>query len=144
MASVVPFPDGTVEEISRAIVDTVNGLSGSDITRVFRTCDIGEMNDGETTKWKRIANTFAYVQRQHKSANRFCAFIKTALQPARWARRPEAFAVVRDAVNVQLAFHGLMITKEGLLHRVAAATNRSSPGTCKPDGGGASPAQRTR
>jgi uncharacterized protein (TIGR02391 family) len=120
VAAIQPFPDGTVMAIAKAIGETHYGLSGSDIDRVLRSCDIPNVFP-EGTKWKRIYDTFCALQRQDGTANRFCRFIKTALQPARWSGNPEGHAILRQAVNIPLSFHELKITEAGELHRVAPA-----------------------
>ena len=122
MAKALPeLTSGQLESICRAMGDTSDGLTGSEIGRALTECGISDPGSG-MTKWKRLYAALGERQGSDRSANAVAAFILRALEPARWAREPHRFQVMRDGLNEALVFAGLHLTEDGKLVRVDAAT----------------------
>lgn len=111
------FDDAVLDGVARALGDA---LIGSNITRIFQSCDI-EDRSGESTKWKRLYYTFVALQRQDRCANRVGLFIQSALAPARWVQDPAGHSNAREAVNRSVLLAGLEVSAAGTLQSVRVA-----------------------
>ena len=124
MANVGKFTPGQLESICKAIGDTTDGLTGSEIARVLASCGI-EDPGRRMTKWKRLYAALEKRQRSDGSGNIVAVFIHTAMEPARWASETNRFHMIRGNLNEALLLAGLQLTEEGQLRRVRAAKTLS-------------------
>ncbi len=106
------FSQSELEAIARALADTSEGLTGTEIGHILASLKMADPTP-TMTKWKRLHN--ALVERQNYSQNRraILEFIRQALRPERYARFPERFEPMRANVNYALAFSGLAVEAMG-------------------------------
>jgi uncharacterized protein (TIGR02391 family) len=114
------FPDGLIRRLSMVLGE--KPFVGSEISDILAACRIDDTS-GESTKWKRLYRTFVARQAEDKCANAIASYIETALDPMRWAHDRDAYAQIRDAMNVPLALVGLSVTEMGKIAAVGAARN---------------------
>lgn len=119
-----PFNQATLEALAKALADTSNGLTGTEIEHTLRTCRLNDV-DPSNTKWKRLYNALAQAQTDKQSANHVIGFIHYAMKPVRWSDRQEQFAWIRDEVNKVLAFVGLELCEDGGVRRSQAVSTLS-------------------
>jgi uncharacterized protein (TIGR02391 family) len=125
---VVPsFSDAVLESVARAIGSAGEPLTGAGISRIFSACNI-EDKSAESTKWKRLHHTFRALQQHDGCANNVCAFLETALAPARWSGNGDGHTAVREAVNRALMMAGIEIATDGKVRSVKAATTVGEAG----------------
>jgi RHS repeat-associated protein len=72
--TVEPFDNQYLEAIAKILADTSSGLTGSEIERLLRQCEIEDI-DPTNTKWKRLHNAFASFQNRHRVGNHVIVFI---------------------------------------------------------------------
>lgn len=115
------FAQGEVEAIARALGDTAEGLSGSEIGHLLATLNMVDQTPN-ATKWVRLLNAFA--ERQNRAQNRraILEFMRQAMLPARHVKRPERFEPIRANLNRALAFSGLAVDASGELVAVDRVT----------------------
>ncbi len=118
------FSQSELEAIAQALADTSDGLTGSEIGHILASLKMVDPTP-DMTKWKRLHN--AFVERQNFSGNRRAVvqFIREAMKPERYARRPERFEPMRANVNRALAFVGMAVNADGTLvaaHQVRTLT----------------------
>ncbi|WP_149915190.1 MULTISPECIES: TIGR02391 family protein [Sphingobacterium] len=114
------FEAHVLEGLCRAIGDTTDGLTGSEIGQILLNSNIPDV-DPQNTKWRRLYSAFASWQNQHQCSNHILRFIKDALQPVRYIGKEEVFHNRRLEVNKRLAFIGTELTEEGNLRLVEKA-----------------------
>lgn len=126
--TVPPFAPAVLEELCNILADTSGGLSGSEIGRYLRECGI---DDPDPKNTKRIRLRIALLARQQRDAcgNNTAAFIRHAMDPARFTRMPDAFERMRGELNVPLAMAGLSLGDDGQLRPVQRASNLSEAST---------------
>lgn len=114
------FSQSELEAISAALADTSEGLTGSEIGHLLASLKIADPTP-ELTKWKRLHN--AFVGRQTISHNRraILEFIRQAMKPERYIKRPERFEQIRTNLNCALAFSGLAVDAAGQIYGVDRA-----------------------
>jgi uncharacterized protein (TIGR02391 family) len=118
------FSQSELEAIAQALADTSDGLTGSEIGHILASLKMADPTP-DMTKWKRLHN--AFVKRQNFSGNRraVAQFIREAMKPQRYARRPERFEPMRANVHRALAFVGMAVNADGTLvaaHQVRTLT----------------------
>lgn len=119
---IAPFSSQHLEAACRALADTDRGLSGTQIARLLQEIKVADLSLG-MTKWKRLFNALAAVQKQHQVGNHLIMFINRAMNPVNYARDPGAFAWRRDELNVVLAFSGFYVRDDGkVIHADKATT----------------------
>lgn len=119
------FFDGrSIEAIARALGDTEEGLSNSEIDNVARACRFPEEEPG--TKWKRIYNILVKDQNQRGNRKGVLAFIRKAMRPALYVKNPEGFEALRENLNRALLFEGMELQQDGILAQTEAATTISA------------------
>lgn len=124
MAKLTSFTAGQLESICKAIGDTQDGLTGSEIGRVLAQCGIRDPGR-RITKWKRLNQALSERQENDGCGNKVATFIQRAMEPARWSNQPNRFRQVRDRLNEALSFAGLKLDDSGKLIRVSAAETLS-------------------
>jgi len=103
------FSQSELEAIAKAVADTSDGLTGSEIGHLLATLKMSDPMP-TMTKWKRLHN--AFVERQNHSQNRraIVEFIRQAVKPERYAKEPQRFETMRANLNVALAFSGIAVS----------------------------------
>jgi len=106
------YSQSDIEAIAKALADTNEGLTGTEIGHLLASLKMNDPNP-TITKWRRLHN--AFVERQNHSQNRRAIneFIRQALKPARYVREHHRFETIRANVNRALAFSGLVVDEEG-------------------------------
>lgn len=112
------FDARSVEAIARALGDTGDGLSNSEIDDVARACRFPEEEAG--TKWKRIFNILVKDQNKRGDRTGIIAFVRKAMRPALYVKMPERFETLRENLNRALLFEGIEVQKDGTLASVSA------------------------
>lgn len=108
------FPQSQLEAIAGALADTAEGLTGSEIAHLLRTCGIADWTP-QMTKRHRLYNAFAKHQNEHQDRRAILAFIRKAMKPERYAKTPKRFETLRANLNRALAFAGLEVDESGTL-----------------------------
>ena len=109
-----------LESLSKALADTVDGLTGSEIERLLRQARIDDPTP-TMTKWKRLYNALATAQNGARAATPTLNFIHHALAPVRYVGKQVVFEDRRSQVNVILAFVGLQFEPNGKFAKINAA-----------------------
>lgn len=106
------FSQSDLEAIAKALGDTSEGLTGSEIGHILASLRMADPNP-DLTKWRRLFN--ALVARQNYSQNRRATleFIRQAMKPARYVKNPEQFEARRTNLNLALSFSGLAVDASG-------------------------------
>jgi len=108
--SITPFNSQHLEAACRILADTERGLTGTQIERLLQEINIFDTSPG-MTKWKRLFNALAEVQKKHQLGNHLIMLINRAMDPVNYARDPNTFHWRRDELNVVLAFSGFACAK---------------------------------
>lgn len=108
------FTQSQLEAIAAALGDTDNGLTGSEIAHLLRTCKMSDP-DPALTKRHRLYNAFATSQNHRKDRRAILAFIRHAMKPERYARASTRYEPMRANLNKALSFCGLMMDATGTL-----------------------------
>jgi uncharacterized protein (TIGR02391 family) len=118
------FTSGQIEEIAKILGDTNEGLTGSEIGHLLKSCDIPDTHP-ELTKWKRLYNAFAKVHNTKGRDNDILRFVARALEPSKYTRNHEQFYERADLLNRVLVFVGLEYQDDGKFHTVKSAASLS-------------------
>lgn len=122
MARLPCFEAAHLEAACRALADTTNGLTGSEIQYILAELGIQCPQPG-MTKWKGLFNALAEAQNKHQVGNHLILFIGKAMSPARYTTKPELFAWRQDELNVALAFAGYAVNSKGqVVHTTREST----------------------
>ncbi|SFT26928.1 TIGR02391 family protein [Methylobacterium sp. yr668] len=108
------FQQSDLEAIAAALGDTGDGLTGSDIGFLLRTCRMGDPTPALSKRY-RLYNAFAEHQNRAQNRRAILQFIRQAMRPTRFARIPNAYEPLRANLNKALAFMGLFVNEEGEL-----------------------------
>jgi uncharacterized protein (TIGR02391 family) len=114
------FSQSELQAIADALGDTSNGLTGSEIGHLLKTCRMDDPTT-ELTKRHRLYNAFAHTQNAKQDRIPILAFIRHAMKPAQYARQPERYEPMRMNLNRALAFSGLAVQDSGVLISVEQA-----------------------
>lgn len=107
------FTQDQLEAIAGALGDTEEGLTGTEIQHLLAS---SRMTDpGPITKRVRIYNAFAESQNTKKNRTNVLEFVRLAMKPARYSRKPERYEPMRALLNQALAFAGLVVDEAGNL-----------------------------
>ncbi len=117
----IKLSNSQIEQISRLICEYV---TGTEITTIFNTIKV-EDKSGESTKWRRVYNTFVYRTNMDNSSNSFLRFIAEVLKPEKYVDREEQFENIRNSMNKILAFCGLEYNQKGEFKLIQKATTIS-------------------
>jgi len=112
------FTQDQLEAIAGALGDAGGGLTNPDIVFLLQSAKM--VDPGKTTKHLRIYNAFAESQNSKRNRTHVLQFIRLAMSPARYSREPHRFEPMRAAVNLALAFAGLVVDEAGKLTAVDA------------------------
>lgn len=112
-----PIEGGVLEGISKALGDTTNGLTGSEIAKFLQEVNLPDL-DSTTTKWKRLYIAFVEYQNKSQLSNKILTFINKAMNPARFVGKQEQFEFLRSELNKRLSFIGLELSDRGKFHKI--------------------------
>lgn len=118
------FEASVIEAISRAIADTNDGLTGTEIGAILIQCSIKDI-DPQNTKWKRLYHAFVEWQNANQCSNHILTFIQSALSPVRYLGKEELFHSRRHEINKRLSFIGVELNERGKYQQVDKATTIS-------------------
>jgi len=124
------FTEDQVEAIAKALGDTEHGLSNTEIDSLLQQSRIQDEH-GPGTKWRRLRMNMWNQQLRDGHRTSILAFIRKTMKPARYIRNPEKFTIMKDNLNVALAFCGLEIddagelSKSNKIHTLSEAENRA-------------------
>jgi uncharacterized protein (TIGR02391 family) len=111
---------GQLEQIAKVLGDTDTGLKNLEIAHLLAQARIKDV-DPKITKWRRLYNALARRHNMDRSADRTLAFIRFALDPARYVGNRDSFEARRSGVNAVLVFAGLEFGEDGRFHKVSKA-----------------------
>jgi uncharacterized protein (TIGR02391 family) len=114
------FSQSQIEAIAKALADTSEGLSGSEIGHLLQVCQMADTTP-TMTKWKRLHNAFVESQNKRRDRAAILAFIRKAMKPELYAKAPEHYEVIRANLNRALAFASLSVEASGTLVKVEKA-----------------------
>ena len=114
------FAADELEAIAKALGDTSEGLTGSEIQHILQLAKLRDV-DPVATKWKRIHNAFIDYQNRKQSRASILAFIRKAMKPTRYRDKQEHFETMRHNLNGALSFCGLSVEEDGALVPVKKA-----------------------
>ena len=114
------FTQDELEAIAKALGDTSEGLTGSEISHILPLAKLRDI-DPAATKWKRIHNAFVDYQNQKRNRAAILAFIRKAIKPTRYRGRQDHFESMRHNLNGALSFCGLSVQEDGDLVPVKQA-----------------------
>jgi uncharacterized protein (TIGR02391 family) len=116
-----PFTSQQVERIARIIGATEEGLSGQEIGRLLAQLEFPD--DGpETTKWKRIYNSLAYLQNKHQVGNHTVLLLNEVMQPEAYTSKRSLFKTRQEQLSTVLAFAGYYVRDDGKIASSSKAT----------------------
>lgn len=107
-----------LEEICKVLGEYVKGWQ---ITTYLNQVKIREIDCSQTTKWKRLYNSFAYYQNTFQNNDKIIDFITLECAPSRYVNKEEDFYNLLEQINPQLAFAGLEILKTGKIQKIEKA-----------------------
>ena len=119
---VPPFSAEQLQPISQILADTYEGLTGSEIGFLLKSCRVPDASP-EMTKWKRLFNAFVGIQNEKKIGNYVLMFINRTMDPVKYTDRPKVFTERRDRLNGVLAFAGFEVGDDGKVRWTKKATN---------------------
>lgn len=114
------FDARSIEAIARALGDTEDGLTNSEIDDVARACNFPQ--EEPNTKWKRVYNLLAKDQNRRRNRKGILAFIRKAMRPALYVKKPDRYETLRENLNRALLFEGMELQKDGTIARAAASS----------------------
>jgi uncharacterized protein (TIGR02391 family) len=115
------FSQSELEAIAGALGDTDEGLTNTEIEFLLRSVRL--QDPGNMTKRDRIYNAFVRSQNETRQRNHILAFIRKAMEPARYSRMPARYEPLRTNLNRALAFAGLVVDESGALSKASRATS---------------------
>ena len=121
MAAEPRLSDANLEALCGILGDTGTGLTGSEIGRFLRECNIDDPLPGYT-KRHRLFEALRHKQNADGYSNAVLAFVKRVMDPVRHVGNREYFETKRGEVNMVLAFSGLELIENGSLRRCRTAT----------------------
>lgn len=116
------FRPAQIEAICKVLAHTDTGLTGAEIGRLLAQTGVRDI-EPTITKWKRLYNALTKRQSQQGSGDRILAFIRAAMDPARYQGNLVLFETRRSEINVALALYGMEFGADGKFHnRTRAST----------------------
>ena len=112
--------DATLQKLCDTIGDTATGLTGREIGRYLSERSIADPHPG-MTKRDRLFEALRAKQNEDRCANNVLAFIKKVMDPVLYVDQQERFESRRSALNVVLAFSGIVLDEKGRLRRSVQA-----------------------
>lgn len=122
MERIPPFNAQQLTSLAKALGDTSDGLSGSQIQFFLESCRVPDVEPAGT-KWRRLYNAFAAVQNDRQVGNHVVMFINRAMDPSQFTSDPARFHRWKDRLNIILAFSGMSVGEDGRVRRARVATD---------------------
>lgn len=113
------FDAKSIEAIARALGDTDEGLTNSEIDSAAMACKFPAEEAG--TKWRRVYNILVKDQNKRLDRRGILEFIRNAMRPASYVKTPERFETLRQNINRALVFEGLKLQPDGKIGKAKAA-----------------------
>lgn len=113
-----------IEQICRALGDTENGLTGTEIGKMLADLRIADP-DPTNTKWKRLYNALAATANRTGKMTVVYGLILYCFDPARGLNDTARYRWMMDEVNRALMLSGIAVRDDGRLHKVQAARTLS-------------------
>ncbi len=121
MATLEPkLNDANLESLCAILGDTQTGLTGTEIGRYLRECNMPDPAP-EITKRHRLYQALRQKQNADGSSNGVLRFVKHVMDPVRHVGSTDYFETKRAELNGVLAFSGLELFEDGSLRRRSAA-----------------------
>ena len=114
------LPPNVIEMIAKALGDTYDGLTGTEIQRLLLQSNIKDI-DASNTKWKRLFNAFVENQNEIRCSNQILKFISYTLAPSRFVNQQDRYSRLLTEVNTQLSFVGYELKNDGQYREITAA-----------------------
>jgi uncharacterized protein (TIGR02391 family) len=118
------FADDQLQSLCDVLGETNEGLTGSEIGRLLRSCGIADSNPA-LTKRHRLFEALIARQAQDGCSNAIINFIQRAMSPVNYREKRALFDTRRHALNEVLAFAGWQLGDDGQLRHVEKATTLS-------------------
>jgi uncharacterized protein (TIGR02391 family) len=113
-----------VESICRAVANTDNGLTGSEIGTMLSELGIDDP-DPSNTKWRRLYGAVVARANLTKSTNIVPHVLDYVFDPARGLLDPDRYRWMMSQVNQTLMLSGVSVRDDGRFHAVSRATSVS-------------------
>jgi len=107
-----------VEGISKALGNTNNGFTSTEIGQLLCECNIPDL-EPSITKWRRLNEALSVKQQQDNCANNILNLIIHSLKPSRHINNQDRFNFLKDEINKILGFEGLEISESGELKEIS-------------------------
>lgn len=120
MPTVPSIDDTHLEALCEVLGETSGGLTGAEIGRYLRECDIPDVLPA-MTKRHRLYEALRSKQTEDRCANNVMAFIKKVMSPVLYHSMPECYDEFRSRLNTPLAFSGYQVNERGEIVAIAAA-----------------------
>ena len=115
MNKIPAFTPAQLEAVCKILADTTEGLTGTVIGQILSQINVID-SDPSLTKWKRLFNALSDRQNKDQNGNKNFAFIRCALDPARYQGEQKLFEERRRKVNVTLSYLGYEFCEDGKFH----------------------------
>lgn len=115
------FEQSEIISISKALGDSSEGLTGSEIAHLLLQAKIPDV-DPNATKWKRLHNAFCSKQNSVQNRTNILQFIREAMKPAKFIGDNNRYELLRSNLNIALSFSGLMVKETGELMSCGTVT----------------------
>jgi len=113
-----PFSDAHLQEICKVLGDAA---TGTEITSLLRDARLPDPLGEGSTKWRRLHAALGARQQGDGNANGVCSFVMRTMEPVRFSGKVSEFELLREELNVRLAFAGLALREDGKISRGAKA-----------------------
>lgn len=118
------FSQSQIVAIAKALADTEEGLTGTEIDYFLTSLKITNVSPG-TTKWKRLHDAFVGYQNNKGNRTGILEFIRQVMKPERYAKNPGKFELIRANLNSAILLFGLVVDSSGKLSSTTTATSLS-------------------
>jgi uncharacterized protein (TIGR02391 family) len=104
----------TLQAICDVLGDTQSGLTGGEIGRLLKACQVEDSDPG-ATKRHRLFAALSSKQRLDGSGDAVLAFTTAAMNPVRYVQSASLFEKRRSGLNSVLGFSSLALGEDGVL-----------------------------
>jgi uncharacterized protein (TIGR02391 family) len=119
---VPPFNPQQLTAVAKALGDTEDGLTGTEIGYLLAQCRVPDV-EPTATKWRRLFNAFVAYQNKRQFGNHVIKFINMAMNPVQFTNNPAKFRRWRERLNVILVFSGMAVGENGQVSWVKPASS---------------------
>ncbi|MFO1459290.1 MAG: TIGR02391 family protein [Verrucomicrobiota bacterium] len=120
MPAIPPLDETKLEAICEVLGETDGGLTGSEIARYLRACDIPDLSP-TSTKRHRLYDALRAKQREDRCANNVFGFVTKVMNPVLYHANADSYDSFRARLNTPLAFCGYQVNERGEISPVTAA-----------------------